>query len=288
MPSLSRHNRYPGINAHLQTLLPKPPSAWPSFHTDFISLLTFELNAALPDPYQAASENSLQIFSLDTFGEQDRSKPIPDVGIFYRKDSPPGPSPAAFIATAPSLVLEFPPDLLEEEQVFRAVVIHENDIFGRPVARIELLSPSNKRRGQHDEAYLMNRAQALRSGTHLIEIDYFHTSPHPGGHVLGLPSYPHPQAYPYNIMVSSPGPNISTQLYGVGVLDPLPQALAIPLLNDDRIPLDLQKVYNQAFVGGKWANQVDYAAPLPPDILASFRADDQTALEAWRAALSED
>jgi hypothetical protein len=293
MPSLSRHNRYPGINAHLQTLLPKPipVSAWPAFHANYINALSFELNRLLPDEYVARAEQALQIRTRDfQYGTDEINRPRPDVSI-YQEGQPSGIplSLEGGIATAPDWEMIWVDEV--EDDFLASVVIQKSghDLSGEAITRIELLSPSNKPFGGAYEAYYHNRQKALHSGTALLEIDFFHDSPTPLLYILDRQTYPEVGTFPYSFGLSIPkGGRIQAQFYGVGVLDPLPQALAIPLADGERLTFDFNALYHQVYEQGRWGMRIDYAAPLPPEVLASFRADDQAALEAWRNKIIQE
>jgi hypothetical protein len=293
MATTSRKNLYAGVNAHLQLMLPvnddPSPSMFPAFHSDHITYLTARLNSILPDHYIASTEQSLQIRTTDFDNEQKWRGPEPDVGI-YQQSSPVGTSAwghSALAITEPTLELEFEPEFIDPDRILPSVVIHEHHHLGRAVTRLELLSLGNKWGGSGYQAYMQNRSHALQSGTHLVEIDYFHTSPSPIMTLLNLPVYPHPEAHPYNIIVSITGRKIHTRIYGVEVDQSLPTALPIPLLNNEQVCLDVQATYNEAFVNGRWGQLLNYEQALAPHDLATFRPDDQTRLEALRATILE-
>src|SRR5690606_31840147 len=95
---------------------------------------------------------------------------------------------------------------------------------GKPITRIELLSPANKPQGSHYGTYLVKRDETLRAGLRLIEMDYLHeTRP-----ILpGIPSYADGEqdAFPYHIIVSDPRPTFhegKVNVYSFGVMDALP------------------------------------------------------------------
>ena len=79
---------------------------------------------------------------------------------------------------------------MEEEETLTGLVIYqagEGSVLGRPITRIELLSPANKPPGSHHEQYMVKRLETLKSGLRLVELDYLHES-HPV--IQALPSYP--------------------------------------------------------------------------------------------------
>src|SRR5258705_2775633 len=102
------HNPYPGINAHLNSLLQTPgtieqPALWHTFHTRHITHLCDFLNEQLPEGYIAFAEQSLQSRTADNSGMIRLRKPEPDVSIFQHSMSPsssPGRTVAAPVCEA--------------------------------------------------------------------------------------------------------------------------------------------------------------------------------------------
>lgn len=155
--------------------------------------------------------------------------------------------------------------------------------LGRVVARIELLSPSNKLGGQDYSAYEGKRFEALQSGVTLVEIDYLHEATL----LPTLPVYPDdPDAYPYLIIVSDPRPTWDegkVAIYGVRVDERLP-TITIPLLGNEQVALDLDAVYQNTFASRRYHNLVDYARD--PLRFERYSADDQRRIRERIAALA--
>lgn len=287
MPCHARQNLYPGINAHLQHLLAyrqdDSPSGWPSFHADHISQLTGDLNEVLPSGYIAITEQALQIKTLDLlWSDSTIQHPKPDSSIYQLR---PNPATSAIIDWA-TPTFKFEIEEIDIEDILPSVAIYEvqnHSVYGQPITRIELLSPSNKPGGSAYMTYFQNRAKALRSGTALVEIDYFHASPSPIFAIFQKNAYPDPTTYPYNIIVSRPiTGHIDTEGFSFGVADPFPSLIPMPLANGDILPFNLGEVYMDTFRRGRWGELIDYAIPLAASTLATFRPDDQAKLEALR------
>jgi hypothetical protein len=289
MPIRFRENGYPGINAHLQNrLLMKDdpsPSAWSAFHAENITNLTNALNEQLPDHYVARTEQSLQIRSWEfDLGIDKIYRPQPDSTIYRQATGSPLATPAGLATPTWEATLE---DLIVD-RMLPSVIIHrveDHSLHGEVVTRLELLSPSNKPGGSKYTSYLENRVMALKSGSSLVEIDYFHQTPTPLLALMELPSYPHKDAYPYHIGVNIPQENkIHVQLYGFGVVDPLP-SLNIPLAGDEVLPFDFNAVYQYTFRAGRWGTYLDYEQPLAEDTLLTYRQEDHLRLENLRLAI---
>lgn len=226
------HNRYPGINPHLNSALQQKD--WKGFHNLHLAHLLESIIPLLPKGYYARLEDSLQLsarnFTVGTGA---------DIVIRSRGRQDAATSPAQMQLSEPTLLME----VFESEEFVPAVVIYAGDT---PVTRIELLSPANKRSGSHHPEYLARREATLRAGLRLVEIDYLHAS----RPVLArLPSYPdeHPGATLYMIIVADPRKVLDGMaVFGFGILDKLP-IIEIPLDNTDVFVLDFGPVYQRTF-----------------------------------------
>ncbi|MCS6870082.1 MAG: DUF4058 family protein [Anaerolineae bacterium] len=289
----TRRNPYTGVNAHLNSLLRSVPCEWESFHAAHIVDLTRALNARLPSGYEARTERSLQIREValsEDAAEARRQRPQPDgTGFEVEKRSAHSPisgtPPAALVLS----VLETTD--VDPEAFLSAVVIYqiqEDNLFGTPITRVELLSPANKPHGASYAQYREKRNAAQRSRMPLVEIDYLHQSPPV---IKSLPSYSdrQPNAYPYTVIVSDPRPTLSEgvarlYLFGANALVPL---IDIPLVGDDVFTVfDLGAVYNTTYPQTLTCVRVaDYSA-LPLNF-ERYAPEAQALLRASMATFSE-
>ncbi|MBZ0298776.1 MAG: DUF4058 family protein, partial [Anaerolineae bacterium] len=201
-------NLYPGINAHLNSFLQNESGGWRSFHAEHITDIAREVDQRLPSGYFTRSEKSLQIEDFDPgSGDQGRSRTTPDVTIYRQRTSHRGLSQARIQEVVPSLTMPLPETLDEEDELTGLVIYQagEGSILGRPITRLEPLSPANKRGGSHHEQYMHKRSETLKSGLRLVEIDYLHQTP-PVIRVLPDYSSGAPGAVPYTILISDPRP----------------------------------------------------------------------------------
>lgn len=246
----SRRNQYLGINAHANDLMQVASAEWMSFHHDHITDITRALNKVLPPGYEARSERSLQIREVQPESKTTRKHaPQPDITAYEVESSPEpatmGPQSAA------TLVAKIVDTMDISEDDLGAVVIYQveqDDQFGRPVTRIELLSPTNKPPADGYRQYRDKRNIALRSGMPLVEIDLLHWQP---AIVKNLKSYPdEPDSHPYCIIVSDPRPSIQAGkafFYLFDVDAPMPR-FDIPLDQGQKVAaFDLNSVYNLTF-----------------------------------------
>ncbi len=264
---------YPGVNAHLNSLLQTPgtpdqPAIWPTFHAEHIVTIAHQLNRDLPPNYVARPEQSIQVRGSDWGGEIVLNRPRPDVTIFDRGSgvtgvTQPGPTP-----TWEATITE----IIEPTRPPNAVVIRETSSdprLGTVVTRIELLSPANKPGGGSAENYRLKRIEAIRSGIPLIEIDYLHESPPP---IRDLPVYPtDADAYPYYVAVTDPRQH-TVRAYGFRVDQPA-TSFPVPLAGDEQIVFDLNAAYQETFTNGRWSAILDTTRL--PVRFETYRADDQ-------------
>jgi uncharacterized protein YkuJ len=259
-------NLYAGVNPHLNSFLQtrgtreEGPSFWPSFHADHMTHISDELNRILPGNYIARTEQSLQIEWDDLdLGASGQTRSRPDVSIYQTRETSGG-------AGAAVLELETEPethtllDTIDQEADFvPAVIVRQIDgrsIAGRVIARLELLSPTNK--AQNKAAYRHARNQTLYSGTVLVEVDYLHESePMP----LRVPRYPNAvKSAAYHIYVNNPRPSLEDGTltnYAFGVHQMLP-TIRLPLAGEEFINFDLDPVYQHTFRAGRWGNYLSY------------------------------
>lgn len=286
MPIHSPNNEYRGVNAHLHSYF-QSQGEWEGFHTSHITDLARSINRLLPLGYAVGLESSLQIreFHPDT-GERIR-RPKPDV-IVYRAGEPPttrlSDIPAADSATLTLPIIQtfHTLEFLHYSAVMIYQVQEKRGGLGRPVTRLELLSPSNKY-GDGFLYYTDKRREALHGGMKLVEIDYLHqTEPV----IAGVPSYLRgvPHAWPYLISVSDPTPDYReglTHVYGFGVDNPIP-LIDVPLLGEDRLLLNVDAVYQETFASLRiFSTLVDYAQP--PAQFQTYNPADQARIQAVMA-----
>lgn len=286
MASTLKHNPYPGVNAHLNSVLQTRGGGWENFHVEHITTLRRVLDALLPENYVAGSEKSLQVNEIGLEKLRRSSTTRPDIGVFKLRDhSAIAPQSAV---TAPTLTMPLDGQLDEAEDFLHAVNIYEvsaGALKGHLVTRIEVLSPGNKPSHDYHDDYMEKRAETLRAGVNLVELDYLHTT-HPI--LSSLPSYRDgdADAFPYSILVSYPhqqGKRGRVEFYGVGVDDPLPTIL-LPLRAPDGVAVDFSDVYHRTYAETRLLQVlVDYAQE-PPQF-ERYRHEDRERIRARMATI---
>ena len=286
----SERNLYPGINAHLNSSLQNEPGGWQSFHSIHVTHLFEAIDAALPNGYFARSEKTMQINEIiPPLSLRSPGRTVPDVTVF-RAGNMPSSGGTTLTATPPShsmLII----DQLATEDYLPGIAIYqagEGDLLGKPVTRVELLSPANKPGGTHHSHYLAKRTETFESTLRLVEIDYLHETP---PLLNGLLSYVlHEEgAPPYWVLVSDPRPTLNkglTYTYEIGVDMSLP-IITIPLSGTDTMTLDLGMVYNRTFASSRFFQMiVDYAQE--PTHFERYTSADQALIRARMAAIAAE
>jgi hypothetical protein len=286
----SEKNLYPGINPHLNSALQRNNAGWQSFHADHITHIRESVDNLLPDSYYVASEASLQI---GTYDEDLRETVVktgitrPDVTIFDRGSS--GKYPSSPSSMTPTLTIPVAATFDDEEEITGVVVYYmeAGEFPGKPVTRIELLSPANKPPGSYYKPYMRKRMETLSVGIRLVEIDYLHQR---RPLITDILSYIDRQenALPYHIIVSDPRPTVDegpTDVYSFGLFQPPPR-LTIPLEGKDSITLDFGALYTHTFESSRLFREVlvDYTQ-LPANFEA-YSAADQEAIRSQMAQIA--
>ena len=242
------------------------PGAWEDFHAAYLQTLREALGIGLPKGYFVKTEQL--VFLLEPSAEE-RGMTGPAKARSPRPATyvTGGPATGAGAATATPAVatgtaqLVFP-DVVEEKHRFLEVRRVADRREGKVITVVEVLSPSNKRGGGRGE-YEAKRAELLRDGTHLVEIDLLRggrrTSVHP------------PPATDYCAVVARADRLPTVDYWAWNLRDPMP-AIPVPLLpGDDDVPLDLQANLHTAHDRGAYAGWLYEKGttrmdpPLPPD-----------------------
>ena len=121
---------------------------------------------------------------------------------------------------------------------------------------VELLSPTNKRPGDHRGQYLTKRNDFLRSQVHLVEIDLLRGGP-------PMPPVDRPGG-PYSVLVSRTETRPTVGFWPFALRDPLP-TVPIPLKGaDEEARLDLRAILDRVYNESGYAYFLYDHEPDPP------------------------
>jgi hypothetical protein len=140
------------------------------------------------------------------------------------------------------------------------IEIYEADPEVRLVTCIEMLSPSNKRRGTEGwEQYLRKRNALLLGSANLVEIDLLR-----GGQRMPM-AEPWPKS-PYYLLLGRQSRVPYCRVWPVHYRQPLSE-IPVPLASPDPdVSLNLQPLIEAVYERSRYARRIDYARPLTPPL----------------------
>jgi hypothetical protein len=211
----------------------------------------------LPEPYFAASGRRVWVEVSDRYIE-------PDVNVLHRGGRGQQNAGGTAVAAAPRMepvVIKVPHD--ERRQAFIEIRVR-NDAGEKIVTLIEILSPSNKRSGDHArELYQTKQKEVLESQVHLVEIDLLRG----GEHTTAVPLDRLQEETPphaYHVCIHRFDKFEDYIVYPIPLNQRLPE-IRIPLLPGDAdVVVDLQTVFDRAYDTGPYRRQIRYGLEVPP------------------------
>jgi hypothetical protein len=226
---------------------------WSDFHPNFIIQLQAQLAPRLEPRYYVRVERRIYVEHPDYDDSGERHIRKPDVSVLLGAEPASMPQSAGATATLAAPVECLIP--MPEERRESFLKIHETETR-EVVTVLELLSPSNKRRGGDGwREYLQKRDEVLRSGTHLVELDLLR-----GGERLPMRSPLPPGDYYAIVSRQQRRPRVS--VYGWFLPEPLP-TIPVPLLEGDGdVPLDLAAALAAVYDRARYHLSINYAAKL--------------------------
>ncbi|MFI5378470.1 MAG: DUF4058 family protein [Tepidisphaerales bacterium] len=168
-------------------------------------------------------------------------------------------APAGGVAVAEPLLLRIAPEPVRQGFI---QIIDARD-GGRVIAVIEFLSPSNKIPGDGLKKYLQNQTECHKAGVNLVEIDLVRAGER---HTLAGLSGSSQLSTTYQVCAYRACREERCELYPVELQSRLP-AIRIPLRPTDRdVVLDLQALIDQAYLNGRYGQDIDYRRPCDPPL----------------------
>lgn len=235
---------FPGMDPYLEH-----PGMWPEVHHRLISAIADALEQTLSLNYRVAIEKRTYL----SVPEDSVLVGIPDVSVYHQTETNittaviPETRSASMTVTLP-----MPEEVKEGYLEIRDIAT------GEVVTAIEVLSPTNKRPGQGQEAYKAKRQIVLASLTHLVEIDLLRV-----GEPMSMIGAIAPSDY--RILVSRSTHRPRAELYAFNLENPIP-VIEIPLKPPEaEVSLDIQTLLAKLYDRARYAMAIDYTqTPIPP------------------------
>ncbi|MHB1423780.1 MAG: DUF4058 family protein [Gemmataceae bacterium] len=243
---------FPGMDPFIEAC-----GLWEDFHPVLIAEIHRVLAAAVPERYVVRLGVRSYVALTDTEGK-DFHPLLPDVGI----TSPAGELAAQLSSSA---VTETADEEAVSMDAFVATEYRETfiDIYARDpekrlVTCIELLSPSNKRRGSEGwELYLRKRQGFLLGAANFVELDLLRG----GGRLPMVTPWPNS---PYALLMCRRQRAPRCRVWPASFQRPLP-SLPVPLSPPDAdVRLDLQPLIAAIYARSRYKSDLDYSRPLQP------------------------
>jgi Protein of unknown function (DUF4058) len=241
---------FPGMDPYLEA-----PRRWVEFHNHLAAELCAALNRTLDPRYVASLTSTIAYQAIEITPPRAIQ---PDMAV-VRSTMPPDEAPVG-VATLMSAPVESAIPWEVPLMLYRVEILTVEE--ERLVTVIEILSPSNKRRGHEDaQEYRRKRRDLCRSSAHLIEIDLLR-----GGERPPLEE-PVPAAS-YYVLVSRAEQRPRVQVWPIQLRDPLP-TVPVPVLEPDPDALlDLGAAMTSAYERGAFSRKINYQRPPPPPPLS--------------------
>jgi hypothetical protein len=229
---------------------------WEDFHPKLISEIERALSAVVPDRYFVGLETRSYIAIAGAEGKEFHPF-LPDVGV-ASTETRPAPKSSAVAEKATEFKAVSMQAFVAEPFRETFIEILERDAERRLVTSIEVLSPSNKRRGSKGRKLYLRKRQALLLGAaNLVELDLLR-----GGQRMPMMT-PWPVC-PYRLLVSRQERAPYCTVWPAHFQQPFP-IIPVPLEPPDAdIQLDLQPLVAAVYARARYANRLDYSRLLQP------------------------
>lgn len=265
---------FPGMDPWLES-----PSIWGDFHQAFAGAMRAYLKKALPKPFYARTDSRPEIGIVTDDDEVSRHIG-PDVAVARHPRRSPGvavmPSVRALSATSLEIVVS------SEEGRHVFIEIRDSSRNHQLVTLVEIISPSNKRKGKDRRSYLKKQREVLATHANLIEIDLLRA----GKRLFATAEIETMLAnvskrIDYVVLISRgwrrDDVHTAYEVFPISINEVLP-CIPLPLTQDiSEIALDLQQLFDEAYDTGPYSEgAVDYEAPPEPALpseLAEWAAE---------------
>lgn len=244
---------FPGMDPYIENTF-----RWRQFHGHFISDITYQLNAQLPQGIIAQYEERCYVMPFD-------DEIYPDAIAVESPSAPLSDGRTAVMERTETVPLIIKYASHEVTEPFIEVITADDE--ERVLTVIEFLSPTNKRVGIGRDEYTVKQSRVLNSESHLLEIDLLRAGEHTVAvrreRVLAR------KQFDYLVSLHRVGNRRGQfEVWPLTVRDMLP-IVRVPLLPGmpDAL-LDLQPimdgVYDRSAVGHRLKYRQEPEPPLPP------------------------
>jgi hypothetical protein len=248
---------FPGMDPYIEAR-----GLWGDFHPGLIGEIHRALAAVVPDHYLVRHGERSYVVLAEEEGKV--SHPfLPDVGVTSPMAHGPAPPPRSATAVVEPAAEEEVVSMrafIAEEHRESFIEIYEADPEVRLVTCLEVLSPSNKRRGTEGwDLYLRKRHALMLGAANLVEIDLLR-----GGERFPMLD-PWPNS-PYALLVARKERSPYCRVWRGSFCKPLP-GIPVPLSRPDPdVSLDLQPMIEAIYARSRYYRSIDYSKPLPPPL----------------------
>ncbi len=251
-------NPLPGMNPWLE-------AQWGDIHTKLTTYACDRIQSQLPSDLQARVEEYLSVYEPDEEdGFSKRRQVAPDIQIIEQ----PGVAAVSSLNSGTLLADEaLHIRRRREPETMRSISIVDLKNQRRVVTAIEFISLANKTGRANRQRYWTKQMELLEAEVNLVEIDLLRA----GGWVLAVQRdlYPQRLVEPYRICVIRGENSELAEVYQASFRQPLPN-IRVPLRPaDNDVLLPLQELLDQAYVSGRYGNDLEYSVmpepPLEPD-----------------------
>ena len=247
---------FPGMDPYLER-----PAKWPNVHQWIVFGLAEALGQLLPDHYYVSIEERLSVADRPERAPTKR----PDATVIDTGGPASSSGRVAVLERGVEVVVPQPETV--RESYLQVIDLREGE---EAVTVLEVLSPSNKRRGAGREKYLEKRTMVFSQALNLVEIDLLRAGER-------MPAEGAPGSYDYSILLCRAPELPRAVLLPFGVGDSIPP-FPLPLRPGEEEPwVDLGSVLSGVYDRGRFARFTAYATPPEPPLPAG---DD-----AWADAL---
>jgi hypothetical protein len=237
---------FPGMDPYLEG-----SPLWQGFHNTFLSFTLDTLQPLLPPNYVATVEVRVYVEHGD--GEIRQEVPALEVvrtGVSSSRGGLPRLSPQGKWIAAVGLPIK--EAYLEVKRLPGAEL----------VTAMEVLSPSNKRKGEGRIEYLDKQTRARQGGVNLVELDLLRS----GEHTLAVPAHLIEccQPFDYVACISRASRSDGYEVLAWRMRDRLPLVFLPLAPGDPEVELDLQAILDRTYNAGAYQKLLDYSRVLSP------------------------